>query len=360
MIKMSIPSHNGKLIKLLILSVLLYSITAGCKGKTWVAAKPPPNLYKITAQNLHGVDTVGTDRIWAVGSYGGIFHSMDGGKSWARQVSRSENLLCAVYFVNENLGWASGIYGTVLHTEDGGKNWVRQNTGTGEHLFDICFVNKDVGWTVGMGTILHTTDGGKTWAQQREKEDVNLNAVCFLDENTGWVVGEFGRIYHTTDGGKSWIQQKPPTLFVNEDDPWGDVPLALYGVTFVDKNRGWVIGISGLLLRTDDGGKTWTDLRDELNTEAPFYDIEFKGNLGWIVGGCGSYLLTQDHGKTWKLLEDVIKTRFWLHGISFTDSSKGWIVGARGAVVKTEDGGNTWTMLSGLTYDVPEYGLTDF
>ena len=31
-----------------------------------------------------------------------------------------------------------------------------------------------------------------------------------------------------------------------------------------------------------------------------------------------------------------------------------------GAVAKTEDGGETWKMLSGLTYDVPEFGLTDF
>jgi len=35
-------------------------------------------------------------------------------------------------------------------------------------------------------------------------------------------------------------------------------------------------------------------------------------------------------------------------------------VGARGAVVQTKDGGKNWTMLSGLTYDVPEFGLTDF
>jgi len=59
-------------------------------------------------------------------------------------------------------------------------------------------------------------------------------------------------------------------------------------------------------------------------------------------------------------MEDRIKTRFWLDGISFSTEDTGWVVGARGAVVKTEDGGKTWTMLSGLTYDVPEFGLTDF
>jgi len=36
------------------------------------------------------------------------------------------------------------------------------------------------------------------------------------------------------------------------------------------------------------------------------------------------------------------------------------VVGARGAAAKTEDGGETCKMRSGLTYDVPAFGLTDF
>ena len=75
---------------------------------------------------------------------------------------------------------------------------------------------------------------------------------------------------------------------------------------------------------------------------------------------CGNYLLSEDGGKSWQLMDKAIKTRFWLTGISFSNQDKGWVVGARGAVVKTEDGGKTWTMLSGLTYDVPEFGLADF
>ena len=343
-----------------ILLCLLFSSTTGCKGRM-TSPKPPPNLYKITASSLHGVTTVGTNHIWMVGAYGTVYHSLDEGRTWSRQNSGTDNLLTSVNFIDENTGWITGIYGTLLHTDNGGTTWVSQNSVINEHLFSICFLNKNSGWAVGsMGTILHTPDGGKTWASQHEREDVNLNGVSFVDEKNGWIVGEFGTILHTSDGGKTWVEQKPKTLFAQKDDPWADVPLALYGVKFIDQSRGWVVGMEGVLLRTEDGGKTWMDLRSTYTVKTPFYAVEIKGNHGWIVGEAGRYLLSEDGGKNWKVIENMIKTRFWLHGVSFNTPEKGWIVGARGAVVKTEDGGRTWTMLSGLTYDVPEYGLTDF
>ena len=344
----------------ILLCLFLYSAVAGCKGRM-TSPKPPPNLFTITGANLYDVATVGSDRIWLVGSNGAIYHSTDGGKNWSRQVSGTENLLCKVEFLDESKGVISGIYGTLLVTENGGNTWTLQNTGTQEHLLGLYFLNKELGWAVGtMGTILRTQDAGKTWASQREQEDVMLNDVCFVDEKTGWVVGEFGTVLHTRDGGKSWVQQKPKTLFANEDDIWADTILALYGVKFIDQNRGWIVGMTGVLLRTEDGGKSWIDLRGTHNVTKPLYGVEIMGNRGWIVGSGGNYLHSEDGGKSWKLMDGAIKTRFWLTGISFSNPNKGWVVGARGAVVKTEDGGKTWTMLSGLTYDVPEFGLADF
>ncbi len=348
---------------LTVYAVIILSVCfagAGCRGKM-LAPKPPLNLYKITAANLHGVSTVGIDNIWIVGGYGAIYHSGDGGKNWTRQTSGVDDLLCSVNFVDEKTGWASGIYGTMVHTEDGGTTWVRQNPGTDNHLFKIQFLNKNLGWAIGnMGTILHTVDSGKTWSSQREPEDINLHDVCFVDENNGWVAGEFGRILYTSDGGKTWVQQKPQALFANENDQWADTPLALYGVKFIDTQRGWVAGMDGILLMTEDGGKTWSDLRSTHTMKSPLYAVDIKGNRGWAVGDAGNYLLSEDGGKHWELMDGKIKTRFWLHGISFSTNETGWVVGARGAVVKTSDGGTSWTMLSGLTYDVPEFGLADF
>jgi len=332
---------------------------AGCKGGLDTSAKPPPRLYKITSKDLHGVDTYGTEQIWLVGARGSIYHSPDGGKSWKPQTSGTKDLLTSVEFIDEKTGWITGIYGMMLKTEDGGGTWTRQNTGTEHHLFKATFLNEHTGWAVGfMGTIIHTSDGGTTWKSQRENVDANFNGVHFVDAEYGWVVGEFGTVLHTTDGGNTWKQQKPYTLFKSEDDPWADVILALYGVQFIDRQRGWIVGMEGVLLSTEDGGETWNDLGKI--TDYAYYNIDILSGKAWAVGKAGNYILSRDGGKTFQLVEDAIKTRFWLHDVSFSSPQVGWVVGARGAVVKTEDAGETWKMLSGLTYDVSEFGLTDF
>jgi photosystem II stability/assembly factor-like uncharacterized protein len=116
--------------------------------------------------------------------------------------------------------------------------------------------------------------------------------------------------------------------------------------------------MDGLILKTEDRGNTWRKLAT--NCTVPLYGIDIKGQRGWAVGSRGQYLFSQDGGETWSVKEDVIKTRFWLKAVSFIDENNGWIVGASGAVAHSTDGGIGWKLISGMSYDMPEYGLTDF
>ena len=74
---------------------------------------------------------------------------------------------------------------------------------------------------------------------------INLRDVFFLTVNQGWVVGDSGTILTTSNGGANWLQQVSGT--VNQ----------LYGVTFVSSTQGWVVGNGGTILATNDGGLTW-------------------------------------------------------------------------------------------------------
>ena len=75
---------------------------------------------------------------------------------WNPQVSGTGYTLWGVSFVDASNGWAVGDFGTIVHTTDGGANWNTQVSGTGSTLLGVSFVDASNGWAVGtVGTIVH-------------------------------------------------------------------------------------------------------------------------------------------------------------------------------------------------------------
>jgi len=326
-----------------------------------------PKIKMITGENLHSVVSFTPEDVMVFGNHGVIYHTNAGGthvKDWKLQDSGTKDLLlCEATFVNRDTGWVVGTKGIIIHTLDGGKSWGKQESGTGKNLFSISFADARNGWVVGeYGTILHTKDGGESWDTQSKGIDKMLNSVWFADAQNGWVVGEYGTILHTTDGGDHWKEQRCKDIETEEDMmslDWVPMP-SLYEVYFTDKDNGWIVGMDGIILKTENGGEKWRKL--ETNCDVPLYGIDIKGNRGWVVGKEGYYLLSIDGGETWEVKDGVIKTRFWLRDVAFSVENKnnGWIVGAMGTIAHTTDGGKSWELFSGMSYDMPEYGLADF
>lgn len=335
----------------------------GCKpGRPEFAL---PKIKMITGENLHSVVAFNAEEALITGNYGVIYDTGTGGKTtkdWQLLESGvGDTLLCEAAFITRNVGWVVGTKGTIIHTTDGGKTWIKQESGTEKNIFSVSFADAKNGWVAGeYGTLLHTSDGGEHWESQTKEIDKMLNGVCFVDARNGWVVGEFGTILHTTDGGEHWKGQRCKDIETVSDMmsfDWKPMP-ALYEVCFINKSKGWIVGMDGIILKTENGGKQWRKL--ETGFDTPLYGIAIKGEKGWIVGKEGYYLLSEDGGETWEIKDDVIKTRFWLRDVAFSDENNGWIVGATGTVVRSIDGGKNWELISGMSYDMPEYGLTDF
>ena len=70
----------------------------------------------------------------------------------------------------------------------------------------------------------------------------NLRGASFVDANTGTVVGEYGTIVRTTDGGNSWTIQASGTT------------QTLWAVSFTNANNGTAVGEGGTIVGTTDGG----------------------------------------------------------------------------------------------------------
>jgi len=291
------------------------------------------NTRSQIVEDLYDTQFIDANEGWAVGVFGAVYHTTDGGKHWQQQPTPSTQHLYGVSFTDAKNGWAVGRSGEVLNTPDGGSQWVKQQSNTQKHLFDVEFVNPKEGWAVGdWGVAIHTVDGGATWQDRSIGEDQILYAIDFADHDTGWMVGEFGSIRHTTDAGQTWVKQSIATQ------------KTFFGVTAVSKDKAWVVGIDGLVARTKDGGATWEFQQGqsevasfeqlgfmELLKNPGLYDIKIRGNKGYIVGDIGNVLVTEDGGETWaKSLLPADWRLSWIRGLSVLPSGEGMLVGASG------------------------------
>jgi photosystem II stability/assembly factor-like uncharacterized protein len=179
------------------------------------------------------------------------------------------------------------------------------------------------------------------WVQQKSGTTRNLYGVSFTDANTGTVVGDSGTILRTTNGGATWNPQSSGTT------------LPLRGSCFTDAYHGTVIGDSGTILRTTDGGATWN--RQSSGTTLPLRGSCFTdANNGTVVGGNliwgdihGIILHTTNAGVNW--LKQLETDTASVNSVSFTDGNTETAVGgavgdgSSQLILRTTDGGVKWT-----------------
>jgi photosystem II stability/assembly factor-like uncharacterized protein len=130
------------------------------------------------------------------------------------------------------------------------------------------------------------SESGWCWQQPRPTGTVP-DDFFFLDAQTGWSVGDSGEILKTIDGGKTWSKQ-----------PTG-IRTRLWSVRFADANNGWAIGAYGAVLRTSDGGASW------VLQEAGFLDgygvslYAISARTAVISSSNGRVRVTEDGGASW-------------------------------------------------------------
>jgi len=303
--------------------------------------------------HLYGVRALGEGEAWAVGTFGAIYRTVDGGRSWVAVESGTKQPLFSIDFApGGRRGVAVGKSGVLLTTADGGRTWQPQTSPLGDkHLFKVDVIDERVAWVVGdWGAMVTTRDGGATWEDRslgtvliREEtapgrttqvitDDIILYDVSFPDARHGYVCGEFGTVLATEDGGGTWQPRRPPT------------EKTLFGVHFTTPRTGWVVGIDGLVLFTDDGGEHWTVQHglpevaavDEISfvetmRNPGIYAVRVDGSYGVAVGDVGMLLLTRDGGRSWTRRELPDGDRLaWVRDVSLLPGGRAIVVGSRG------------------------------
>jgi photosystem II stability/assembly factor-like uncharacterized protein len=168
------------------------------------------------------------------------------------------------------------------------------------------------------------------WRLQRGKvDDITYYAIQFTDENNGWIVGYSGTIKKSSNGGETWISQK------------SDVQSNLWDVCFINNQIGWICGADNTLLKTIDGGMTWTkivlsDSTDIVNVAIQFIDT----NNGWLSNNQGEILKSSDGGLNWQIVKNNNRGGARL---AVFDENTVYIL--RGNLFRTFNGGLAWDSL---------------
>ena len=97
--------------------------------------KLPPDVLK--SWDFNAVCCIG-NKVWIVGRPGSaVLHSDDLGVNWKVSKTGQTLPLNAVHFFDSNRGWAVGEFGCILATSDGGKTWAVQRRG-GQRAAVLC------------------------------------------------------------------------------------------------------------------------------------------------------------------------------------------------------------------------------
>lgn len=156
-----------------------------------------------------------------------------------------------------------------------------------------------------------------------------LRDVEFVDPSTGIIVGDVGTIMRTIDGGETWSLID------------ADTKADLYGVSFPDPDTGFIAG--NKFLRTIDGGKTWTILEGGAgsrisfpNTKIGYTTASWSGDLEYPPTGI--FARTRNGGQSWERQ----RIGYSISDNFFITESIGTIIADGCATHRTVNGGDQW------------------
>lgn len=199
--------------------------------------------------------------------------------------------------------------------------------------------------TVGeRGHILLSDDHGAHWTQGQAPTRLQLNTLTFVDPSTGWAAGEDSIILRTDDGGKTWSHQY--------DGRDAETKGPLLGLQFRNAQEGFAIGVYNKIFHTEDGGKNWIDWAEHVDNldEWHLFAITATGpsrDRLYIASEKGLIFRSTDGGDSFEAIDTGHYGSF--HAIAAQRGANGQdrivLAGVGGVMYTSGDGGESWTQI---------------
>jgi photosystem II stability/assembly factor-like uncharacterized protein len=314
------------------------NVQVGSSGWQW--GNPLPQGNQINALAFAGAQG------YAVGDFGTLLSSADGGATWTGRLSGTFANLTEIQTITPTSIFAGG--GCVgRRSDDGGATFKRVaftpvESSCRQGLAAAWWLSPNTGYiALADGTVLRTDNGGDTFAQKNPVPGGAPADMVFLNDTVGIAAGAGGKIYRTTDGATSWVQAAATDR-------------SLRAFRFLDGATGYAVGDGSIMLKTTDAGASWTavplGLAPRTLTSITCSDIArcimTGDNSAEIVhvtglGGCDTPPCPAPTVKLVTPSPDVIR------GAAFAEAGRVVVAGATGSTAISSDGGSNFAPVGG-------------
>jgi photosystem II stability/assembly factor-like uncharacterized protein len=205
-----------------------------------------------------------------------------------------------------------------------------------------------------VGLLFCTLAHGGGWERIETGTSRHLSDIRFVNGARGYAVGDSGTLLKTEDVGKTWV-----AVAHGFADNFS-------AISFSGVNNGVVVGAHGSVLWTSNGGDNWNRaiVPDTLTALSDVFLV--SATKGYAVGMMGKLRMwvTDDGARTWKLRDSAwaragqsgprIKLSSNVTEIFFPSRDTGYVVASQ--ILQTTNGGNAWSVITPSYYD----GSTQF
>ncbi|MCX6022031.1 MAG: YCF48-related protein, partial [Chloroflexi bacterium] len=179
-----------------------------------------------------------------------------------------------------------------------------------------------------VATSFVTAAPADSWGAQTSGVSTWLRSVAaFPDGLTAWAGGDSAVLLKTSDGGVTWTSKNNGIS--------GDV----YAITALNGTTVFAVTANGNVYRTTDGGDSWQ--LKYTNPAKGFMGVAAFGSSVWAVGISGFIVYSGDGGANWTAQTNPATNH--LYNIAALSATRAVAVGADSNIVLTENSGATWT-----------------
>lgn len=316
-------------------------VAAALAAATGAADAPAPAQGPAATQTL--LQGVAHDALFAVafdgaagiaaGAPGRVLLSADAGRTWQADAAFPSQLAVLGAALRGGRAIAVGQMGTI-HRRDGQGAWTAVDSGTKERLMSVSLNGAGLAVAAGsFGTLLKSTDAGRSWQalkldwtpylgedQVAQGIQPHLFAVQVSEQGNIAIAGEYSLILRSGDGGATWTA-------VHRGDGGA---AGIFALELRADGIGYAVGQDGLVLRSSDGGLRWAPLATM--SKANLLGVSSAGSRV-VISAMHDMLASGDDGASWHRLQSPDVQSGWYSGVGVTGDTF-VAVGHTGRVIK--------------------------